>query len=100
VGETIVPVAVEVKMEMFYATTARGWKSMDFVFFLMDPNPCYEMIFLDPLPQDMSCAASKRNIEGENYIQKHLSHSSVNTRYAQHEFGVHTSILIKPWLLQ
>eukprot|EP00253_Pinus_taeda_P035749 PITA_35749 len=73
VGETIVPVAVNVRMEMFYATTARGWKSMDSVFFLMNPNPCYDIIFLDPLPQDMSCAAGKSSIEVANYIQKQLA---------------------------
>lgn len=73
VGETIVPVAVKVKMEMFYATTARGRKSMDSVFFLMNPNPSYEIIFLDPLPQDMSCAAGKSSIEVANYIQKQLA---------------------------
>eukprot|EP01018_Ginkgo_biloba_P007400 Gb_14173 [translate_table: standard] len=72
-GETIVPVAVNVEMRMFHGNTARGWKSLDPLFFFMNPRPSYEVIFLDPLPHHMSCAAGKSGIEVANYIQKQLA---------------------------
>ncbi|MQL99603.1 hypothetical protein Taro_032328 [Colocasia esculenta] len=43
----VVPVAVDVKVSMFYATTARGFKGLDTFYFLMNPWTRYEMEFLE-----------------------------------------------------
>lgn len=46
-SETIVPVAMDSKVSMFYGTTAGGLKCLDPIFFLMNPFPSYTVIFLD-----------------------------------------------------
>lgn len=46
-SETIVPVAMDSKVSMFYGTTAGGLKCLDPLFFLMNPFPSYCVKLLD-----------------------------------------------------
>lgn len=70
--DQLVPVALTNGQSMFYGNTARGWKAMDLVFFLMDPSPWYEVTFLDKLPPELTCNAmsGKTSYEVANYIQR------------------------------
>ncbi|PSR87621.1 Glycerol-3-phosphate 2-O-acyltransferase [Actinidia chinensis var. chinensis] len=57
--DELVPVAMCSKMSMFHRTTARGWKGMDLFYFFMNPNPAYEVTFLNKLPRELTCGAGK-----------------------------------------
>uniref|UniRef100_A0A7N1A0N9 Phospholipid/glycerol acyltransferase domain-containing protein n=1 Tax=Kalanchoe fedtschenkoi TaxID=63787 RepID=A0A7N1A0N9_KALFE len=46
---TIVPVAMNCDVNMFYGTTAGGLKCLDPIFFLMNPFPSYTVKFLDQI---------------------------------------------------
>ncbi|KAL9669998.1 hypothetical protein QQ045_007548 [Rhodiola kirilowii] len=46
-SETIVPVAMDCDVSLFYGTTAGGLKCLDPIFFLMNPFPSYTVKFLD-----------------------------------------------------
>ncbi|GLJ53947.1 hypothetical protein SUGI_1152970 [Cryptomeria japonica] len=69
----IVPVTMDAQVTLFHGTTARGWKCLDPLFFLMNPSPCYHIAFLDKLPKEMSCSAGKSSFEVANHIQKTLA---------------------------
>ncbi|KAM6549938.1 hypothetical protein CsatB_021614 [Cannabis sativa] len=66
----LVPVAISVKMGMFYGTTARGSKWMDPFYFMMNPSPCYELNFLDKLPYELTRRGGKTSVEVANYVQR------------------------------
>ncbi|TMW94895.1 hypothetical protein EJD97_009636 [Solanum chilense] len=69
---SIVPVALNYKVGFFHGTTARGWKAMDPIFFLMNPKPIYEVTFLNKLPEDATCSSGKSPHDVANYVQRIL----------------------------
>eukprot|EP01018_Ginkgo_biloba_P030808 Gb_19711 [translate_table: standard] len=74
-ADDIVPVTMNVTVNMFYGTTARGFKCLDPIFFLMNPYPQYDVSFLEKLPKEMTCSGGKSSFEVANYIQKTLADS-------------------------
>ncbi|XP_051121393.1 glycerol-3-phosphate acyltransferase 5-like isoform X1 [Andrographis paniculata] len=71
--DQIVPVAMNYRVGFFHATTARGWKAMDPIFFFMNPRPVYEVTFLNQLPADATCAAGRTPHDVANYVQRILA---------------------------
>ncbi|XP_002974742.2 glycerol-3-phosphate 2-O-acyltransferase 6 [Selaginella moellendorffii] len=72
-SDAIVPVAMDARVQLFYGTTARGWKALDPLYFLMNPRPEYEMWFLDQLPWEMTCAAGNSAHDVANLIQRRIA---------------------------
>ncbi|PIA59651.1 hypothetical protein AQUCO_00400505v1 [Aquilegia coerulea] len=68
IADVIVPVAAEAKSTMFYGTTVRGYKWLDSFFFLMNPNPDYNLQFLEKLSGVRT--SKKSSYELANFVQK------------------------------
>lgn len=75
IADAIVPVAMNATVNMFYGTSARGLKCLDPIFFLMNPFPRYDIVFLDRLPREMTCSGGKSSFEVANHVQKLLADS-------------------------
>ncbi|KAM0938177.1 putative glycerol-3-phosphate 1-O-acyltransferase [Dioscorea sansibarensis] len=73
-ADEIVPVAVDVRVNVFYGTTASGFKWLDPLFLLMNPWPEYSLEFLGEVPPEMTCRKGGwSSAEVANRIQRQLA---------------------------
>ncbi|GLJ40710.1 hypothetical protein SUGI_0841140 [Cryptomeria japonica] len=72
-ADDIVPVAMNANVSMFYGTTARGFKCLDPILFLMNPSPCYDVEFMEKLPKELTFSGGKSSFQVANYLQKKLA---------------------------
>ncbi|KAL9245212.1 hypothetical protein vseg_018888 [Gypsophila vaccaria] len=71
--DQIVPVAVNYRPTFFHPSTARGWKGLDPIFFVMNPLCFYEVTFLNQLPVTATCSSGKSSYDVANDVQRLLA---------------------------
>ncbi|KAI5063598.1 hypothetical protein GOP47_0022145, partial [Adiantum capillus-veneris] len=72
-ADRLVPVAVNVKTNMFHGTSARGLKSLDGIFLAMNPRLSYDITFLEPIAVAELRKSGKTAVEIANLVQKQLA---------------------------
>ncbi|KAM5558394.1 putative glycerol-3-phosphate acyltransferase 2 [Rosa sericea] len=74
ISDEIVPVAVDSHVSMFHGTTAGGLKSLDPVFFLLNPSPIYTVQLLEKVSSEVSSCrhGSTSRFDVANYVQREL----------------------------
>ncbi|XP_077229594.1 glycerol-3-phosphate acyltransferase 1 [Tasmannia lanceolata] len=72
-ADEIIPVAMNTHVNMFYGTTASGFKCLDPIFFLMNPTPRYALHFLGKVPRELTCAGGRSSCEVANHIQRQMA---------------------------
>ncbi|KAH0464132.1 hypothetical protein IEQ34_006918 [Dendrobium chrysotoxum] len=72
-ADDIEPVAIEAHCSMFYGTTATGMKSLDPIFFFMNPRPSYQISFLGRVPKEKTVAGGWSAVDVANRIQRELA---------------------------
>ncbi|KAI0516228.1 hypothetical protein KFK09_008900 [Dendrobium nobile] len=72
-ADDIEPVAIEAPCSMFYGTTATGMKSLDPIFFFLNPRPSYRISFLGRVPKEMTVAGGRSAADVANQIQRELA---------------------------
>lgn len=77
ITEKISPVAMDCHVSMFYGTTAKGFKFLDPLFFLMNPWPSYSVCFVDieRCKCNEFCDAESKNFKFKkcNMVQKKIA---------------------------
>ncbi|XP_020596698.1 glycerol-3-phosphate acyltransferase 1-like [Phalaenopsis equestris] len=72
-ADNIEPVAIDSYSSMFFGTTATGFKSLDPIFFFMNPRPAYQISFLGRVPKEMTVAGGWTAADVANRIQRELA---------------------------
>ncbi|KAK8948941.1 Glycerol-3-phosphate acyltransferase 1 [Platanthera zijinensis] len=72
-ADEIEPVAINVEVSMFYGTTASGIKSLDPIFFFMNPRPWYYVGLLGRVSPKMSFSGGFTAADVANGIQRKLA---------------------------
>lgn len=74
ISDEIIPVAVNTHVSMFHGTTAGGLKSLDPVFFLLNPSPIYTIQLLEKVSSEVSSCGdgSTSRFDVANYVQREL----------------------------
>ncbi|KAK9930619.1 hypothetical protein M0R45_027653 [Rubus argutus] len=71
--DDIVPVAIDVQADMFYGTTASGFKFLDPIFHFLNPNPVYTIRILEKLEASNTCKfGGKSRFEVANLVQNEI----------------------------
>ncbi|KAJ0087392.1 hypothetical protein Patl1_08461 [Pistacia atlantica] len=71
--DEIVPVAIDMRVSMFYGSTASGFKWLDSIFNLLNPFAMYSATILEKLPSSQTCnSGGKSRIEVANYVQNKI----------------------------
>ncbi|KAK9757725.1 hypothetical protein RND81_01G182400 [Saponaria officinalis] len=68
--DQIIPVGLIFRPLFFHPTTARGWKSLDLMFYCMNPITIYEVTFLNKLENEV--ILGKNSYQIANYVQSLL----------------------------
>ncbi|XP_010259211.1 PREDICTED: probable glycerol-3-phosphate acyltransferase 3 isoform X2 [Nelumbo nucifera] len=72
-SDDIVPVAMDSQVSMFYGTTATGLKSLDPLFFLMNPFPSYKVHFLEKVCGLSKCVnGGQSSFDVANHVQNQI----------------------------
>ncbi|OAY69112.1 putative glycerol-3-phosphate acyltransferase 3 [Ananas comosus] len=71
-SDEIVPVALNVHVSMFYATTAGGSKSLDPLYYLMNPSMCYEVELLEKVDTSVVRKGECSSIDMANHVQREI----------------------------
>ncbi|XP_020574280.1 probable glycerol-3-phosphate acyltransferase 3 [Phalaenopsis equestris] len=70
--DIVVPVAIDLHVSMFYATTVSGNKWMDPFYFLMNPHACYELEFLEKVDTSRVRAGDCSRFDMANHVQRQI----------------------------